>query len=128
VNTIWVSGPISPKLSKALENNYEKSRQYLISCDRDFQSCDANTDFWLKTLFNAGFDVEAVRDGVYNDGDEMIGHDWIVIEENDTEIIIDAAAEQFDTEPYEDKYSEIGWREQGKIVMKEASLSGGWGT
>ena len=114
-NTIWISARPSPELNKAIEDNYEKSLQYLISCKRDPQSCDANTDFWLQSLFNAGFNVEAIRDGAYNDGGKMIGHDWIVVKEKGVEIIIDAAAKQFGTEPFKDKYFEgpYAYRQQG---------------
>ena len=113
VKTIWVSNSAYSELNQVLEDSYEDSQHYLRSCKRDLHSCDANTNFWLKTLMNAGFKVEAVRDGVYNDAGEMIGHDWIIIKNDGIEIIVDAAAEQFDTEPHKDKYIEGGYREQG---------------
>ena len=114
VKTIWISDSSFSKLNKILEDKYEDSQQYLASCDRHSQSCDANTDFWLGTLSNAGFNVYAVRDGEYDDGGGLIGHDWIVIKKDGTEIIVDAAAEQFDTEPHGTKYFEMDINRRGK--------------
>ena len=105
INTIWLSGTPTPRLQQAIEENYKNSQIYLRSCQRELDSCDANTDFWVEILANLDFDVVAIRDGVYNDGDTPIGHDWIIVVEDGREIIFDAAAEQFDTEPWKDKYT-----------------------
>jgi hypothetical protein len=103
----WLSQSPSPELAAAIADNHERSQQHLCDIGRPLDSCDANTDFWLKALSDAGFDARDVRDGLFDDGGEMVGHDWIVISDNGSEIIFDAAADQFDTEPFADKYTEV---------------------
>jgi len=60
MKSIWLSQNPSPKLAKAIADNYEQSQQYLCDIGRPLDSCDANTDFWLKALSDAGFDARDV--------------------------------------------------------------------
>ena len=71
------------------------------------QTVEAENLGGFKKAIKGGAFIPFSKMDLFNDGGEMVGHDWIVINDNGSEIIFDAAAEQFDTEPFADKYTEV---------------------
>tara|TARA_Y100000310_G_scaffold144412_1_gene143698 strand:- start:1039 stop:1956 length:918 start_codon:yes stop_codon:yes gene_type:complete len=87
------------------------------------QTVEAENLGGFKKAIKGGAFIPFSKMDLFNDGGEMVGHDWIVINDNGSEIIFDAAAEQFDTEPFADKYTEVWAARQPKRENKAMKIT-----
>jgi len=104
--TVYVSPGASPKLVADVQRLEPAVRTRVKARGRHTDSCDANAEEWAAALKSAGYAAEAHEDGLavletpvfHADTGEVrdsIGHDWCVVDENGTTVIVDGSIRQF---------------------------------
>ncbi len=101
--TVWVSAKPSKRLERLIDRHLPAIEKDMRTCGLK-GSCTGATARWSKLLATAGFTGAVVVDGVFEDAEGGVGHDWIEVEDNGRTLIIDGAARQFDRTPHRRLY------------------------